>query len=176
MNVLILTGSPHMHGTTSLLADEVLNGATEAGHEVVRFDTAKLDIHPCLGCDHCRKNDGRCIYDDDMTQIYPHLLVADVIVLVTPVYYFGMTAQLKSTIDRFYAVNSLLRETPIKTYLVAACGDNEGWAMDALVVHFHTICRYLHWKEGGMLLAIGAQTRKDVEGSIYQTMARNLVV
>ena len=174
MKVLILTGSPHTHGTTSLLADEVLNGAKEAGHEVVRFDTAKLDIHPCLGCDYCRKNDGQCIYDDDMTQIYPHLLDADVIVLVTPVYYFGLTAQLKRTIDRFYSVNSILLETPKRMLLVAACGDKEEWAIEPLVEHYKAICRYLHWQEGGTVLAIGAYTRSDVEGSVYQVMAREL--
>ncbi|KJR45797.1 Multimeric flavodoxin WrbA family protein [Desulfosporosinus sp. I2] len=174
MKILTLTGSPHSQGTTALLADEVCAGAKEAGHEVVRFETGKLDIHPCLGCFHCRKNDGRCVYDDDMTQIYPHLLTADAVILVTPLYYFGMTAQLKRTIDRFFSVNPLLRKTSKQLFLVAACGDKEAWAMDALVAHFQTLSRYLHWQEGGKVLAIGAYTRKDVEDSDYPIMARNL--
>ena len=87
MKALILTGSPHMKGTTSFLADEFISAATEAGNETVRFDTAKLDIHPCTGCMHCRKNDGRCVFDDDMQEIYPHLLDADAVVLVTPLEY-----------------------------------------------------------------------------------------
>ncbi|AJE09338.1 flavodoxin family protein [Clostridium botulinum] len=111
MKALILTGSPHPHGTTAFLADEFSIGAKEAGHEVVRFDTAKLEIDPCIGCYYCRKNDGRCVYDDDMSQIYPHLMTADAVVLVTPLYYFSMTAQLKRTIDRFFAVNPVLRDT-----------------------------------------------------------------
>lgn len=174
MKVLVLTGSPHAKGTTALLADEVCVGAKEAGYEVTRIETAKLDVHPCLGCYHCRDNDGRCVFDDDMTQIYSHLLTVDVVILVTPLYYFGMTAQLKRVVDRFFAINPFLRETPKRLYLLAACGDKEQWAMDALVLHFQTLCRYLHWQEGGKVLAIGAYTREDLKDSDYPNLARNL--
>lgn len=174
MKVLILTGSPHPDGTTAFLADEFCAGAKEAGHEVVRFDTAKLDIHPCIGCYHCRRNDGSCVYNDDMLQIYPHLLTADAVVLVTPLYYFNMTAQLKQTIDRFFSINPKLRETPKKLFLLAACNDKDDWAMDTLKANFHALCHYLHWQEGGMVLAFGSNTREDVENSEYQAMARSL--
>ncbi|EPS46978.1 NADPH-dependent FMN reductase [Clostridium botulinum A1 str. CFSAN002368] len=173
MKVLIITGSPHPHGTTAFLADEFCIGAKEAGHEVVRFDTAKLEIDPCIGCYYCRKNDGRCVYDDDMSQIYPHLMTADAVVLVTPLYYFSMTAQLKRTIDRFFAVNPVLRDTQ-KTYLISAGTDKDDWAMDTLKANFHALCHYLHWQEGGMVLALGANSRKDVENSEYQAMVRSL--
>ena len=174
MKVLMLTGSPHPQGTTALLADEFMGGAKEAGHEVVRFNTAELDIHPCLGCSHCRNNEGRCVYEDDMNQIFPHLLAADVVVLVTPLYYFGMTAQLKRVIDRYFSVNPILRSKPKQLYLLAACGDKEEWAMEALVLHYRSICRYLQWREAGMLLAIGAYTRKDAENTSYPLRARKL--
>ncbi|EHQ89255.1 flavodoxin family protein [Desulfosporosinus youngiae] len=174
MKVLILTGSPHSRGTTALLADEVCVGAKDTGHEVIRIETAKLNVHPCLGCYHCRDNDGRCVYDDDMTQIYPHILTADAVVLVTPLYYFGMTAQLKRVIDRFFAINPLLRKTPKRLYLIAACGDKDDWAMDALVIHYQTLCRYLNWQEGGKVLAIGAYTREDLKDSDYPKLARDL--
>ena len=174
MNILILTGSPHSHGTTSFLADEFCVGAEKGGHDVIRFNTAKLKIHPCIGCGHCRKNDGKCVYNDDMYQIYPHLIAADAVVLVTPLYYFNMSAQLKCAIDRFYAVNPTLRKTPKKLYLISAGHDKDDWAMDTLKANFHALCHYLNWEEGGMVLAFGADTREDVEGSKYQSMARNL--
>lgn len=174
MKVLVLTGSPHSNGTTDLLADEFCMGAEEAGHQVVRFEIAKLDIHPCLGCMHCRDNYGQCVYDDGMSQIYPQLLTAEAVVLVTPLYYFGMTAQLKRTVDRFFSVNSILRETPKQFLLLAACGDKDDWAMDALTAHFKTICHYLHWKESGMVLAFGSNTREDVKNTHYPRMAREL--
>ncbi|AET67125.1 NADPH-dependent FMN reductase [Desulfosporosinus orientis DSM 765] len=174
MKVLVITGSPHSRGTTALLADEFCVGAKDAGHEVIRFETAKLNVHPCLGCYHCRDNDGSCVYDDDMTHVYPHLLTSEVVVLVTPLYYFGMTAQLKRVIDRFFAINPRLRKTPKGLYLIAACGDKDNWAMDALLVHFQTLCRYLHWQEGGKVLAIGAYTREDLKDSDYLMRAKNL--
>jgi multimeric flavodoxin WrbA len=174
MKVLVLTGSPHKQGTTAFLASEFCAGATEAGHEIIRFDTAKLDIHPCIACYHCRNNDGKCIYNDDMLQIYPHLLEADAIVLVTPLYYFGMTAQLKRVIDRFFSVNALLRQSPKKLLLISAGNDNDSSAMDAIIAHYRTLCRYLNWQEGGMVLALGADTRADVENSAYQLMSRDL--
>ncbi|HBD64467.1 MAG TPA: flavodoxin family protein [Clostridiales bacterium] len=174
MKILVLAGSPHLHGTTSYLADKFSEGAQEAGNEVIRFDVAKLKVHPCTGCDHCRRNDEKCIFDDDMSQIYPRLLEADAVVLVTPLYYFGMTAQLKAVIDRFYAINSSLRKQSKKLLLIGAGGDEEDWAMSALKSHYSTVCRYLGWSEGGMVLALGAETREDVENGIYAEAAKKM--
>lgn len=174
MKILVLTGSPHLQGTTAFLADEFCAGAEEAGHQVVRFETAKLEVHPCTGCYYCRRNGGKCVYDDDMSQIYPHLLTAAAVALVTPLYYFGMTAQLKRTVDRFFSVNPVLRETPKKLFLIAAGNDKDDWAMDALKAQYQAMCRYLHWEEGGTLLAFGASTRQDVENGQYRLIARSL--
>lgn len=174
MKILVLTGSPHTHGTTDLLAEEFCKGAEEVGHEVTRFDTAKLNINPCIACNHCRKNDGQCVYEyDDMIQIFPYLLTADAVVLVSPLYYFSMTAQLKKAVDRFYSVNPILLENPKKLYLIAAGADTDHWAMDAMKSLHKCLCNYLNWQEGGTLLAYGLATRKDAENSQYKTMARN---
>ncbi len=174
MRVLILTGSPHSQGTTALLADEFSMGAKSAGHDVIRIDTAKLQIHPCRGCSYCRKTGGICVFNDGMTHIYPELLWADAVVLVTPLYYFGMTAQLKNTLDRFFAVNSELRNGNKQFLLISACHDKESWAMEALVLHFRTVARYLNWQDKGMVLAQGADSRKDLEGTEYPRLAREL--
>ncbi|MDO9592676.1 MAG: flavodoxin family protein [Erysipelotrichaceae bacterium] len=174
MKILMLTGSPHVNGTTALLADEFCAGAKESGHEVVRFNTSKMEIHPCIGCDHCRKHAGRCVFEDDMAKIVPELVSADAVVLVTPLYYFGMTAQLKRTVDRFYAVNAELRRAPKKLLLISAGSDQDDWAMEALTAHYRNIARYLKWLEGGVVLALGASNRKDLENSDYPQMAKRL--
>ena len=54
MYIVMITGSPHRHGTSALLADEFIRGATESGHAVFRFDAAFECVHPCIGCDTCR--------------------------------------------------------------------------------------------------------------------------
>lgn len=174
MKVLVLTGSPHIKGTTALLADAFCDGAEKAGHEAVRFDTATLKIHPCTGCNYCRRHDGRCVFHDDMSLIYPQLTTADAVVLVTPLYYFGMTAQLKSVLDRFYAINPSLLQAPKKLLLIAAGADVEDWAMDPLRAHFKILCTYLGWPSGGMVLAFGAGSPEDLHKNEYLTMARNL--
>lgn len=175
MNILVLTGSPHKNGTTSLLADEFCNGAEQSGHEITRIDTAKLKINPCTGCNHCRRNEGKCVYEyDDMLEITLNLLTADAVALVSPLYYFGFTAQLKAVIDRFYSVNALLRESPKKLYLIAAGADKDDWAMDGVIAHYETLCRYLNWQAGGTLLAYGLAARADAENSEYKSWANRL--
>lgn len=119
MNITVLTGSPHKKGTSVLLADEFIRGAQEAGHKVSRFDAAFENVSLCIACNHCRKQMGQCTYTDAMEELYPRLVEADLIVFVTPLYYFGINAQLKRVIDRFYAINNLLRSTPKRTILLA---------------------------------------------------------
>ncbi len=174
MKIVVLTGSPHERGTTALLADKFCEGAEESQHEIHRFDTAKLNIKPCLGCDYCLSNDGECVYNDDMIKIQPYLLEADAVAFVTPLYYFGMTAQLKRVIDRFYAVNGKLRRKTKKACLISAGSNNDQWAMEGLSTHFKTICRYLKWQVSGELLVPGASVREDVEDSLYGEEAKNL--
>ena len=70
MNVLIIKGSPHEKGTTSLLAKKFEEGARAAGHVVQEIDAAHVDIKSCLGCNYCRKNNGICIHNDDMADAY----------------------------------------------------------------------------------------------------------
>ncbi len=174
MQILVLTGSPHPKGTTACLADAFCEGAAEAGHDVVRFDTAQLTVHPCLGCDYCNRHGGVCVHEDDMQQIEPALLSADVIAFVTPLYYFGMTAQLKCVVDRMYAPDMKLRKLHKRVLLIAAGADTEGWVMDGVTVQFDAICRYMHWELSDTLLIRGAVTRKDVENTQYETHARQI--
>ena len=174
MKIVMLTGSPHIKGTTALLADEFCAGAVEAGHEVARFDTARLHIEPCLGCDHCRSLSGSCVHEDDMGKIHAALLKAEALVLVTPLYYFGMTAQLKAAVDRFYAINPALLEIPKKVYLISAGADPDQWAMEALVAHYKTICRYLNWDAAGELLVLGAGEPQDLETRDVLAKARTM--
>ena len=122
MKILVITGSPHRRGTSMLLADEFSAGAEAAGHKVIRFDAASSRIEPCRACDYCRSHDTECIQKDDMVYLRDDLLEADAIAFVTPLYYFGMSAQLKRVIDRFYALNDALR-TPKRALLLATCGD-----------------------------------------------------
>lgn len=174
MKILILDGSPHPHGTTALLREAFTEGAKKQGHAVTTFHAARETLHSCLGCDHCRNTDEGCVHHDSMDRLNPLLLEADCVVFSTPLYYFGMSSQIKMVIDRFYANNGTLRSQNKKAILLAACGDTDDWALDALDAHFHALCHYLHWENAGELNAIGMYTPDDLKQSNYIEDARVL--
>lgn len=174
MKVTMLTGSPHKAGTTCLLADEFFLGAKAAGHDVVLFETAHLDIRPCSACDYCRGSGGECLRKDDMRAIYPHLKETDVLVLVTPLYYYGMTAQLKSAIDRFYAINDFILSKGKKLVLLAACEDDDKAAYDALDASIKALCDYLKLEMLGEVKAYACGTREAIAATDYPAQARKL--
>ena len=104
MRIVVLTGSPRKNGNSNYLAEQFIKGAKETGHDIFRFDCAFKRVEPCHACNRCGMN-GTCIYDDDFLELRPHLINADMVVFASPMYYFGLSAQLKRVIDRFYAIN-----------------------------------------------------------------------
>ena len=79
-------------------------GLEAAGHEWDVYDVCKMNIHGCLACEYCHtKGNGQCIQKDDMQNIYQQLQEAEMLVIASPIYYHGLSGQLKCTIDRFYA-------------------------------------------------------------------------
>lgn len=174
MHILVITGSPHKRGTSALLVDAFLEGATAAGHQVERFDSAFAAVAPCRACDFCRSHGEQCTQKDDMEALWPKLLQADLVVLATPLYYFGFSAQLKAVLDRFYAKNASLRQHPKGVCLLATCGDSETWAMDGLRTHYACFCKYMGWEDRGQVLAFGVSVPKDIEATDYPAQARAL--
>ena len=103
MRILGIMGSPRLGGNTDLLLDAALNGARSAGAEVEKIVVDKLNISPCREHYGCLE-DGNCIIRDDMDALYPKLLDADGIVVASPMFFYGITAQLKALIDRGQAL------------------------------------------------------------------------
>jgi len=102
-NILILKGSPRPKGNSNILADQVAAGAGQAGALAESITLQGLNIRPCDACDSCIET-GVCVLKDDMQPLYPKLLAADALVLSSPIYWFTYSAQLKTCIDRWYAV------------------------------------------------------------------------
>lgn len=172
MKVTVLTGSGHKNGTSALLADCFIKGAVEAGHQVYRFDAAFENVHPCMACDRC-SGTGTCVYGSSYETLIPHLHESDVLAFVTPVYYFGMTAALKTVIDRFHQMGGFSHGGKMAV-LMATAWDNDKRAMEPLVAHYRAIIEYLNWKNAGMVLALGAGTRSMIERSQYPLKAYHL--
>lgn len=103
--ILILMGSARKEGNSAALSERLAFGATKAGAHVETLYIHGMDISPCTGCDGCQYKEATgCVIDDDMHGIYGKLKTADAVVFASPVYWFSVSAQLKTVIDRMYAV------------------------------------------------------------------------
>ena len=114
MRVLGIMGSPRIKGNTDLLLDEALRGAQSQGAEVEKIIVDKLNIAPCREYYGCVK-DGNCVIRDDMDGIYPKLLDADRVIVASPMFFYGLTSQIKALIDRcqaLWARKYVLKQTP----------------------------------------------------------------
>ena len=166
MNIVVLTGSPRKHGNSAYLADSFIKGAEEQGHQVFRFDCAFAQVHPCIGCNKCGMN-GSCVFDDDFLKLRPHLIAADVVVMATPMYYFQMSGQLKSVIDRFYAINGLIKGAPKKAAYLITFADDDLKEAEPMIQHFNTMTHYLGWENIGVVAANGVWNIGDVHQTSF---------
>lgn len=175
MKILILCGSPHKNGTTNALAEALISGIDQSRHEVEKIQLAEKKIAPCLGCEYCKRNDGACVQKDDMAALLPSVLAADVIVFVSPIYYFGFNAQLKAVIDRFYAVNARLKlQTQKKAILLTAGGGKEEWIPDGIFANYHTMLRYLNWTSLGQICALSCHVKDQLAQTTCLEQAKEL--
>ena len=163
MKILVLTGSPRKNGNSNILADNFIRGAEEAGHVVLRFDSAFKKVHPCIACNHCGMN-GECVFNDDFNFVRENIKEADAVVFATRIYYFGISAQLKSVIDRFYAINGKI-QAPKKAVLLMTYADISEKTALPVINHYNAIINYLNWTNAGMLIASGVWQ----EGSVSKT-------
>ena len=163
MKILVITGSPRKNGNSNTLADSFIKGAQEAGHSVVRFDSAFKNVHPCIACNKCGMN-GECVFKDDFEFIRDNIVDADAVVFATPMYYFGISAQIKAVIDRFYAINGQIN-VPKKTVLIMTYADTSAKEAQPIISHYETLLNYLGWSDAGRVIASGVWT----EGSVNQT-------
>jgi len=103
VKVLGIFGSPRRGGNTETLLEEALKGAEKEGAHVERLYLGDVTITPCKECHGC-DDTGKCIVLDDMGKIYPKLLEADVVILASPIFFYGVTAWAKALIDRSQAL------------------------------------------------------------------------
>ena len=172
MKITVITGSPHKAGTSALLANKFITGGKKKGHKVFRFNAAFKNIHACTGCNACGMN-GPCVFKDDIErELMPELLDSDMIVLVTPLYYYDMSAQLKTVIDRMHG--RLRSFDGKKSILMATAWNSAGWTFDALVDHYDSLVEFMHWQDMGKVLALGSGTRRMIEETEFPEQAERL--
>ena len=158
-NIVVLSGSPRKGANTDTLAAAFVDGAKSADKNVIVFRPADMKIGGCLGCGHCFEEPGVCVQKDDMIQILDALKTADTLVLASPVYFWGVTAQLKLAIDRTFAL--LRTKTPIKrAAMLLTCGSRVG-AADLM---FQTMCEFSGWENAGLIVETGLNAPDGIKG------------
>ncbi len=116
MKVLGLFGSPRRGGNTDLLLEEMLKRAQSQEAEIERVFLSDWHISGCRECRRC-EIDGNCVIQDQMQKLYPKFLQADRIILASPIFFYGVTAQAKRMIDRcqaLWARKYILKKTSVQ--------------------------------------------------------------
>lgn len=163
-NVLILSTSPRKNGNSDRLAEQFAKGAAEAGHRVEKISLADSDLRFCRGCLSCIKTN-RCILRDVMDELLPRIQQADVLVFATPIYYYEMSGQMKTLLDRtnpLYTADYRFRDI----YLLATAAEKEESAVDGAVNGLQGwIACYEKCSLKGVVRGVGAAAPGEIEGS-----------
>jgi hypothetical protein len=168
MYVVGIAGSPRRGGNTETLLDKAIEGASSAGAEIRKIILNELSFVPCQECD-VLKDDGSCVIEDDMRQVYRETLRADAIIVASPIFFGSVSAQTKMMIDRFqclWRAKNVLSCDIIKRrrpgiFIAALASDREDFFDNARAVirnWFATI----NVDYGEELCAYGVEHRGDV--------------
>jgi multimeric flavodoxin WrbA len=167
--VLILSASPRKGGNSDLLCDQFMLGARKAGHKVEKIHVHDCKIKFCLGCMTCQGT-GVCVQKDDMDEILPKMVEADVLVMATPIYFYSLNAQLKVLIDRTCPQYTWISNK--KAYFIATCADARKESMDAAVASFRGFLDFLdNVEEAGIICATGVTAVGDIKGKPEMAIA-----
>lgn len=161
--VLILSSSPRRGGNSDRLCDEFLRGAQEAGHSAGKIFLRDMRIGYCTGCGVCESGKP-CPQRDDAAGIVERMIASDVIVMATPVYFYTMSAQMKTLIDRCCARYRELADKEFYFLLTAA--DEDVAAMQRTVEGFRGFLDCLENPvERGVIYGVGAWKMHEIDGT-----------
>ena len=130
-NVLIITTSLRAKSNSDILTEKLAAGASDAGHNVELISLKGKEIKFCIGCLACQKTQ-RCIQKDDAVAIADKVLNADTLVFVTPIYYYEMSGQMKTLLDRLnplYSADYKFR----RVYMLSVAAEDEGFVPEKAV-------------------------------------------
>lgn len=164
MNILILSGSPRKGGNTDLLVEAFVKGASQK-HMVEVVSVHDCKVYPCMGCNLCFRNEQHiCVQKDDISLIYKKMSVADMLVIASPVYFYGLSAQLKAVIDRFH--NRIRDSFPIKKMallLVGAATLPE--LFESILTQYRLCLNFFKLEDAGRVLVRGVKDKGYVQNT-----------
>ncbi len=133
-------------------------------HNVTVIHVSELFINFCVGCNSCFRREGnRCFQQDDMQKIFPVLSEADVMVFASPVYFYGISAQLKTLLDRLHTpLRNSFKVKQTALLLVGAATLPE--LFDSILAQYRLLLNFFHLEDVGTVLVRGVKNIGDIEG------------
>lgn len=162
MKILVLNGSPRPKGNTKQMVTAFAEGAESVGNRVTVVDVCRKNIKGCIACEYCHtKGNGSCIQHDDMQEIYTLLIEADMLVIASPIYYHGISGQLKCVIDRFYSAAYPNKPSRLKKVaMILSSGDADMY--DGAMFSFKgDFLGYLGLENAGVYTAYGSENGSE---------------
>ncbi len=171
--IVVLVGSMRKGGNTDLLAQAFVEGANK-NNTVEIVSVADYKVNPCIGCNSCFTREGnQCFQKDDMAEIYKKLKVADMVVIASPVYFYGISAELKAIIDRLHTpMRNEFRVKKLALMLVGAATLPE--LFDAIKLQYQLVLNFFHLEDAGMVLVKGVKNIGDIKRTKALEEAYNL--
>ncbi len=159
MKILVLNGSPRINGNTAAMINAFVEGAKENGHTITVVPVCKKKIAGCLACEYCHtKGEGKCIQQDDMQEVYPVLEEAEMLVVASPIYYFGFSGQLQCAINRIYALGKPKNLKKAALFLSSGSDD----VYDGAVYEYRqSFVEYMKLEDMGIFRAFGKQNKSE---------------
>jgi multimeric flavodoxin WrbA len=168
--VLIISTSLRNNSNSDRLAGEFGRGAQEAGNEVEKISLIGKTIKFCHGCQACRKTHA-CVIKDDANEIVRKMAQADVLVFSTPIYYYEMSGQMKTLLDRvhpLYQTDCQFRDIYL---LTSATEDGEGTPEGAIHGLKRWISCFPKARFAGIVFAGGVPMPGDISHHKSLTLA-----
>lgn len=172
MKIVVLNGSARCNGNTAAMVEAFRRGAESAGHEVLVFDVARMDVHGCSGCEWCHtQGNGSCVQKDDMQSIYDVWDQMDMLVLASPIYYGSHSGQLSCAIHRTYAPGIPERCTKTAMFLTSGA---RGVYDAATSVYRGFIQGYFGTEDLGIFTAAGSEAKSEAMRARLEGFGRSL--
>ena len=166
MKRVIVISTSLRHGSNSdMLADKFVEGAKAAGNDVEKISLAGKEIQFCKGCFGCQKL-GRCVINDDVNDIMDKVIGADVVCWATPIYYYEMSGQMKTLIDRMNAMYPLEYKFRDVYMLTTAADDEEQTPKRAEMGLEGWIECFPKSRLAGTLFCGGVNAPREIEGNV----------
>lgn len=162
--IVVLSGSMRKGGNTDLLAQAFAKGAGK-NNTVEIISVYDYKVNPCIGCNSCFTREGnKCFQKDDMAEIYEKLESANIVAIASPVYFYGISAELKAIIDRLHTpMRNGFRVKKLALLLVGAATLPE--LFDAIKMQYQLVLKFFHLEDAGMVLVRGVKDIGDIMGT-----------